>query len=587
MSNCQQPQPSVDASLHLVNLTQAFVEQTVTANHAHQNHSITCVSPWPQAPEHHVQKSLHALSVASQLQRWVDAPLALFDAETGALLHQTLERPPVDWNRYTELICAVGRGNRAQALAEEDPLLLYALPVHTAEEHHYVAVAAYVTRPIHGDYDVTRAAQSLGCQVVDLFAWCLHQRVTLPNMVERICEMLVAKLDSDRHARRLEIENENLATHISATFEEISLMYRLTHSLKLSSNKEDLASQALGWLAAAVPAESLLIQFLPESVEQSVPTAAVEPHQINWGPCRLCESELVDLVNVMKLGPQSAPLVLNRLATEAAGWSWPSVHEMVLVPITEGDRLFGWLAAVNHNKHGEFTSVEANLLFSVGTILGIHSANVGLYKQQAAVLADVVRAMVSAIDAKDPYTRGHSDRVARVAARLTQEMGMSQDATKTMYLAGLLHDIGKIGIDDGVLRKPGKLTDAEFEHVKRHAEIGYRILRDLRQLQPMLPIVLHHHEAWDGSGYPHALAGENIPLLARVCAVADAYDAMASDRPYRPGMPDEKLDAIIRGGAGKQWDAQVVEAFFRAREDIREISRREATADELLALQLT
>jgi HD-GYP domain-containing protein (c-di-GMP phosphodiesterase class II) len=154
-------------------------------------------------------------------------------------------------------------------------------------------------------------------------------------------------------------------------------------------------------------------------------------------------------------------------------------------------------------------------------------------------------------------------------------------------MAGLLHDLGKIGIDDGVLRKPGKLTEAEFEHVKTHVEIGYRILRDLRKMQHVLPVVLHHHESWDGSGYPHGLRGENIPFLARIAAVADAYDAMASDRPYRNGMPDEKLDSIIRAGAGKQWDAKVVEAFFRARDDIREISHREMNQTELAALQFS
>jgi putative nucleotidyltransferase with HDIG domain len=185
-----------------------------------------------------------------------------------------------------------------------------------------------------------------------------------------------------------------------------------------------------------------------------------------------------------------------------------------------------------------------------------------------------VRAMSSAIDAKDPYTRGHSDRVARVSVRLAQELGCDSETLKTLYFSGLLHDIGKIGINDEVLRKPGKLTPEEFEHIKQHVIIGYRILADLRKMSPMLPVVLHHHEAWDGSGYPHALAGENIPYLARIAAVADSYDAMASDRPYRAGMADEKLDEIIRAGAGQQWDPTVVAAFFRVREDIRAISGR-------------
>jgi HD-GYP domain-containing protein (c-di-GMP phosphodiesterase class II) len=169
-----------------------------------------------------------------------------------------------------------------------------------------------------------------------------------------------------------------------------------------------------------------------------------------------------------------------------------------------------------------------------------------------------------------------------VAVRLAQELGCDNETIKTIYFSGLLHDIGKIGINEDVLRKPGKLTPEEFEHIKTHVLIGYRILADLRSVSPMLPVVLHHHESWDGSGYPHGLAGEDIPYLARIVAVADSYDAMASDRPYRSGMADEKLDEIIRAGAGQQWDANVVKAFFRARDDIRAISGRgPATAEPL------
>jgi putative nucleotidyltransferase with HDIG domain len=196
-----------------------------------------------------------------------------------------------------------------------------------------------------------------------------------------------------------------------------------------------------------------------------------------------------------------------------------------------------------------------------------------LYRQQSELLAGIVRALTSAIDAKDPYTCGHSDRVARIAVRLAEELGGDAKMLDSIYLAGLLHDIGKIGIDDSVLRKPGRLSDEEYAHIKRHVEIGHRILRDLHKLEDVLPVVLHHHESWDGDGYPNRLSFHEIPLAARIVAVADSYDAMSSDRPYRAGMPEEKIDAIFRAGAGKQWDPEVVAAFFRARDDIRAIAR--------------
>jgi HD-GYP domain-containing protein (c-di-GMP phosphodiesterase class II) len=198
-----------------------------------------------------------------------------------------------------------------------------------------------------------------------------------------------------------------------------------------------------------------------------------------------------------------------------------------------------------------------------------------LYGEQAELMGNMVQALTSAIDAKDPYTCGHSDRVARVSVRLGRELGCDSKTIETLYLSGLLHDVGKIGIDDHVLRKPGRLTDEEFDHIKTHPQLGYNILCGIKQLAPVLPVVLHHHEAWDGSGYPHGQAGEAIPYLARICSVADAYDAMGSDRVYRKGMIDERVDAIIRTGSGRQWDPAVVAAFFRVRDDIRDISRRE------------
>jgi putative nucleotidyltransferase with HDIG domain len=254
---------------------------------------------------------------------------------------------------------------------------------------------------------------------------------------------------------------------------------------------------------------------------------------------------------------------------------------MVIVPLSEGENLFGWLAAFNHVDGAEFGTVEASLLSSVGAILGIHSGNIELYRQQSEFLAGVVRALSSAIDAKDPYTCGHSDRVARAAVRLAEELGCDRRTLNTIYLSGLLHDIGKIGVDDQVLRKPGKLTDEEYEHIKTHVRVGQKILLDLKKLDDVLPVVLHHHESWDGRGYPSRLAAKNIPLAARIVAVADAFDAMGSDRPYRKGMPDQKIDEIFRSGAGRQWDPEVVEAFFRARQDIREIMKSEQDHDKL------
>jgi putative nucleotidyltransferase with HDIG domain len=293
------------------------------------------------------------------------------------------------------------------------------------------------------------------------------------------------------------------------------------------------------------------------------------------GECPLGNTEFSRLIDELKLEAGCGPLVANRLVTERQEWPFPGVRELVVVPMAEGDRVFGWMAILNHTDGGEFGTVEASLLNSVGAMLGIHSSNRDLYRQQSEFLASVVRALTSAIDAKDPYTCGHSDRVARIAVRLAKELGCEAEMLHTLYMAGLLHDIGKIGIDDAVLRKPGKLTPEEFDHIKLHPELGYRILADIKQLADVLPAVLHHHEQWDGRGYPLKLVGEQIPLIARIVAVADAYDAMTSDRPYRRGMEVERVEELFQAGAGKQWDAEVIKAYFACHDEIRSISREE------------
>jgi HD-GYP domain-containing protein (c-di-GMP phosphodiesterase class II) len=154
-------------------------------------------------------------------------------------------------------------------------------------------------------------------------------------------------------------------------------------------------------------------------------------------------------------------------------------------------------------------------------------------------------------------------------------LGCSTEELNTIYLSGLLHDIGKIGIDDNVLRKPSALTPAEYEHIKTHPELGCRILEGVKQLDKVMPVVRHHHEAWNGTGYPAGLKAEETPFLARVVAVADSIDAMSSDRPYRKGMPDEKLDAILRDGSGKQWDPKIIEAAFQVRDELRAIGQED------------
>lgn len=178
-------------------------------------------------------------------------------------------------------------------------------------------------------------------------------------------------------------------------------------------------------------------------------------------------------------------------------------------------------------------------------------------------LMEMVTSLAGAIDAKDPYTKGHSTSVSRYAEALARAVNLPENEVERIKIGALLHDVGKIGIPESVLKKPGKLTDEEWKIMKQHPTIGAeKVLAPNEALRDLIPIVKYHHERIDGRGYPEGLKGNEIPLEARIVSVADAYHALVSDRPYRKGMPIEKACAILREGAGVQWDSDLVRQFI-------------------------
>lgn len=174
-----------------------------------------------------------------------------------------------------------------------------------------------------------------------------------------------------------------------------------------------------------------------------------------------------------------------------------------------------------------------------------------------------IKTLAVAIEAKDYYTRGHSDRVTRYAVDIAQEMKLPEKEIEIIKRAGILHDLGKLGIDDAILRKPGKLTNEEYNLVKKHSELGEYMLRPLKFLKDEKPIIRHHHERFDGTGYPDGLKGKAIPLGSSIIAVADAFDAMTSDRPYKPIYPMDKAVEELQRYSGTQFDPSVVETFLK------------------------
>lgn len=248
--------------------------------------------------------------------------------------------------------------------------------------------------------------------------------------------------------------------------------------------------------------------------------------------------------------------------TELAGRPIPNCGQVLAHPVVRSGRVVGVIFGCEKGGHDpQVSSYDIQLIEAAAGYVGAFIDNAALYSEQRALFLGTLEALTSSIDAKDRYTSGHSYRVAHLSWQLARAAGLTPEHAERVRIAGLVHDVGKIGVPEAVLTKSGKLSDDEFAAIKKHPEIGHRILKDIPLFGDVLPGVLHHHERWDGRGYPHGLVGEGIPLMARMIALADTFDAMSSNRSYRAAMPRPKVLVEIHRNAGVQFDPTLAKIF--------------------------
>ena len=237
------------------------------------------------------------------------------------------------------------------------------------------------------------------------------------------------------------------------------------------------------------------------------------------------------------------------------------VHSLMVVPLKIRDKTFGIASAFSFNET-LFDEKDIYYMSFITQKAASAIENIALYENIYDNLFSTLYAFVTALEVRDLYTRKHSTRVAKYADMIAAEMGCTEEEMDIINFAGSLHDIGKIGIRDDILLKPGRLTDEEYEKIKEHPDIGADIISKLGLWDREMEIIRHHHERYDGNGYPDGLKGENIPKLSRILCVADSFDAMASDRAYRKKMEKSEVIKIIRENSGTQFDPKVVNAFL-------------------------
>ncbi len=245
------------------------------------------------------------------------------------------------------------------------------------------------------------------------------------------------------------------------------------------------------------------------------------------------------------------------------------IQSLIAVPLKMKQRLLGWISAASFTKSKRFDEGQRKLLSIVGSRAAAAIENARLYEDLRATFQQTIEGLAKAIDKMDRYTAGHSDRVATYAMYLATRLGLSPEQIEIVRQSALMHDIGKIGCVLN-LNKPGKLTQDEYEQFKKHPGYGRDILEPIRFLNPLIPGVHLHHERWDGRGYPLGLKGPDVPLMARIIAVADTYDAMTSDRAYRRALPHEVAVAEIERCSGTQFDPEVSHDFCEGLDEYRE-----------------
>jgi HD-GYP domain-containing protein (c-di-GMP phosphodiesterase class II) len=356
-------------------------------------------------------------------------------------------------------------------------------------------------------------------------------------------------------SEKVEIIGEQLAS----SYEEISLLYTIIQCMRVGERPsrfikiicdELLGTLTFGWVAVRfIEDQDLLNRLSGRLIVAGEPTASVAQ----------LEKPTAKLLAQMTPGE---PMILEQ-GTRSAGQRFGVLERTTVVhPIEIEERVIGIVIA--GDKQGAdpaVSSVDTKLIEATATNTAIFLENAALYEDLNRMFLGALEALTTSIDAKDPYTCGHSRRVAHLTRQLAQELGIDEHLIDRMHMAGLVHDIGKIGVPEQVLLKPGRLTEEEFSWIRRHPDIGYRILKDIPRMEDILPGVLHHHERWDGGGYPHGLSRERIPLLARIIALADSFDAMSSTRTYRSALSREHVINEIRESAGTQFDPELASVF--------------------------
>ncbi|HVT80815.1 MAG TPA: HD domain-containing phosphohydrolase [Phycisphaerae bacterium] len=390
-----------------------------------------------------------------------------------------------------------------------------------------------------------------------------HKAPLVPSVVfgalVRVAEQMHADL---AHGAQAQHEIADVTRELTSVYEEISLLSKISSGMRFSQKPQAFLETVCREVQQIGNFKAIFVAIAKRS--EGGEALGFEDNPVVVGDIDVSADDLIKVLHE----PIHDALTVGETQVHndiAADCDWATLRSKVkrfaCVPLEREHRPLGILIAIDKQDATELNAIDLTLLNNVGNQSSIFLENAALYSDMQDLFMGVLHALTRSIDAKDAYTRGHSQRVAELSRELARKIGLPEEQCERIYLSGLLHDVGKIGVPEAVLTKPGKLTDEEFTLIKKHPEIGAQILGNIRQLQDIIPGVLYHHERWDGRGYPHMLAGDKIPLLGRIICVADSFDAMTSTRTYRAARSLEAVLKEIERCAGSQFDPALARVF--------------------------
>lgn len=382
--------------------------------------------------------------------------------------------------------------------------------------------------------------------------------------VERLHDLIVAGF-----------ELQSLSREIVANYEQLTLFYGSSAEVGASHDVTAICERALDQINAQVPSEAIAVLLLDEETGHARVAAArgelsdafhLPMPEMPGGILShvLATGQVAVVCDVPRPSGETSSILCVPLTTGGG----PAAHsESALeqdLMVSGGECLLGAICARDKLSGEEYLAGDAKLVAAIASQAAIAISNAILFGDVKSLFIGTVRSLASAVDAKDPCTLGHSQRVTQYALAVAQDLRLPAPDIEDLQLAALLHDVGKIGLPDEILLKAGKLTEREWEQVRKHPIWGQEILRPIKQLHRVASWIRHEHERWNGSGYPDGLRGADIPLPSRIIAVADAFDAITSDRSYRKAIPVREAMTILESAAGSEYDPEVVAAFLAA-----------------------